>query len=1496
MRNHVRITRWQLVTGFDLDGDGVVGPPLVPGPVASIALAPAADSIVDAPPPAVADDSDPTAATDSLENAPSQEETPPPHEEAPPTPAATQMKQVTVPEGMSGGMMLRLGTLQVQIPEGLEAGQVFEMAVPVDSDIPAWGVLQQRELTFAVVRKKKGRYQNTVNEFGMSLVGANADDKGSKLKLKVVELIPNSLAIEAGFESGDYVTSVNGTVIASQKELDKALKTVKQGEAVTFGVVRDEIAKAVAKQATDRSSRLAMLGIYDARMRAAELSTDAEILSGFKKFESALGLSWRLLSGGEATVKQRSGIELFNAKLAEALKQRSEFCQEDWKELGVDDLRLCHYIKSGDFYFEPTKEDKSGVITGIDRLHEAVSALGLLVDPEQLQTLYYSVTSKDTLATSDNTIALTVQIEKSDSTSGAEIELAMDKKTFSKVSQVAKNSIAQKAGLRVGDVLLAVGTVQIGGGVAKTALDDEIKKMKKGDTIVLMVKRAQAEPTLKAVASDVEMPVTAPVGSKAGDQVQIAPPAADMATVTVPDDVQEGGQLTIPKAPVVEAAPSAEATVPVTAAAPAPAAASEEVEAAAPSAAPTAAPAAGPAAADDEAVPATAADGVTGSKSDDVKADDAKAEDEADRDGADGAGGSDGDAQTTAALLVVPAAEFPDSPVTGGTESEVTATGVGGGTDSADNAPKLTSLSQFNSIVCDLRQNDTTTIKIAIPFQQREQYKHRLGVRYFSSLHHKGCLPWIEVVGSHSLARACGLRVGDVVTKINDEAIYDKKKARSSFTWLAASMKTSHSSIFMTVLRTTCRIQPGDQLLAINGMPAIGRDEPTLMMREARGLVLLTLKRGKHVHDTCAHQRSRLNQTRACPTHTRTQSSSCIRVSVSQCVASMSHHAGMAKPRLRTIDMPPSGVVLELHNFDVEAPPDVRSINREYMKANILPGAQGQDEDEDGAKASVLGIPKLPSTDDAQLVADDVEDEKEHAARVIQRAHRGNKDVGEELIFAPLLLPAVGPPAPSPADTVKDLSERLFRGWTPNIFGSACEPAAVAAPTEEIPSAAPAKADDVKKGAHHGARPAFGSQQLAPTVGAPAAETNLLGQLGQLSQRIFHGAPEAPPRVAEAAPAPGEDVEQGIAPAEAGAQPAAAIAPVAPVAPVATQIQTPTPPPSPPAAVLDQEQETVETTPLIGTGNGVLAPAPAPAPAPLSAPAVSVDAIIVDEVKPYNVAAGLPAPAPAVDHPTKVAPLSPEKRTRISRGRSILNKFRRLPKPSAAAHAEVEMRVRHVDRDANKEGEFTERIYRLVMRVDPDNTVRMMNSRFVESDGSVLISRLKWMVSLGKLLLFYVVLCGLMQMPSHRAMVIAIKFLALAPLCAHAANVVSDILVVARQLMLLRSLSKVIGVHSCQQLLRFSRATEAGRVNGAPFLGLSTLAETLVRANRERTEWETWPELVQLGLMHETRRLIGGRCDEDDAKLMQQKIVQALLVKRPSKLSKGKELGPKVRV
>ncbi len=54
--------------------------------------------------------------------------------------AAMQKMQVTVPQGMQGGMPLQVqtpgGLMQVTIPPGLGPGAMFEMMVPT---LAAWG-------------------------------------------------------------------------------------------------------------------------------------------------------------------------------------------------------------------------------------------------------------------------------------------------------------------------------------------------------------------------------------------------------------------------------------------------------------------------------------------------------------------------------------------------------------------------------------------------------------------------------------------------------------------------------------------------------------------------------------------------------------------------------------------------------------------------------------------------------------------------------------------------------------------------------------------------------------------------------------------------------------------------------------------------------------------------------------------------------------------------------------------------------------------------------------------------------------------------------------------------------------------------------------------------------------------------------------------------------------------------------------------------------------
>eukprot|EP00966_Prymnesium_polylepis_P325830 7381774-Prymnesium_polylepis.1 len=52
----------------------------------------------------------------------------------------------------------------------------------------------------------------------------------------------------------------------------------------------------------------------------------------------------------------RNGKELSCKKLADALKHKTEFAQEEWEEFGVDELTVNHFVHSGEKYFKPAIE------------------------------------------------------------------------------------------------------------------------------------------------------------------------------------------------------------------------------------------------------------------------------------------------------------------------------------------------------------------------------------------------------------------------------------------------------------------------------------------------------------------------------------------------------------------------------------------------------------------------------------------------------------------------------------------------------------------------------------------------------------------------------------------------------------------------------------------------------------------------------------------------------------------------------------------------------------------------------------------------------------------------------------------------------------------------------------------------------------------------------------------------------------------------------------
>ena len=64
---------------------------------------------------------------------------------------------------------------------------------------------------------------------------------------------------------------------------------------------------------------------------------------------ASVGLRWKEVG----TEKPTNGTEIFNDRLAAALRSSTTFREEDWKEIGFADLSIDSFIKVGDKYLKP---------------------------------------------------------------------------------------------------------------------------------------------------------------------------------------------------------------------------------------------------------------------------------------------------------------------------------------------------------------------------------------------------------------------------------------------------------------------------------------------------------------------------------------------------------------------------------------------------------------------------------------------------------------------------------------------------------------------------------------------------------------------------------------------------------------------------------------------------------------------------------------------------------------------------------------------------------------------------------------------------------------------------------------------------------------------------------------------------------------------------------------------------------------------------------------
>jgi hypothetical protein len=65
-------------------------------------------------------------------------------------------------------------------------------------------------------------------------------------------------------------------------------------------------------------------------------------------------------AGGDAN-RPAEGKELFNDKLAKALKEQNVFSAKEWAKFDICDLTYEHFIKSGESYFKPVSRPRSFV-------------------------------------------------------------------------------------------------------------------------------------------------------------------------------------------------------------------------------------------------------------------------------------------------------------------------------------------------------------------------------------------------------------------------------------------------------------------------------------------------------------------------------------------------------------------------------------------------------------------------------------------------------------------------------------------------------------------------------------------------------------------------------------------------------------------------------------------------------------------------------------------------------------------------------------------------------------------------------------------------------------------------------------------------------------------------------------------------------------------------------------------------------------------------------
>eukprot|EP00966_Prymnesium_polylepis_P305543 7060771-Prymnesium_polylepis.1 len=147
--------------------------------------------------------------------------------------------------------------------------------------------------------------------------------------------------------------------LLNDKDIGKLVEFHRQGQTVTVSVythvcgevdrpnprkVKGPGGKSLLRKSMPDATLLgadaAVLG--DEAWQISKISEDVQQL--------ASGLEW-CDAGAE---EPKHSTELSNERLAQALKRRTKFAEDEWEAFGINELKEEHFIKSGDKYFKPT--------------------------------------------------------------------------------------------------------------------------------------------------------------------------------------------------------------------------------------------------------------------------------------------------------------------------------------------------------------------------------------------------------------------------------------------------------------------------------------------------------------------------------------------------------------------------------------------------------------------------------------------------------------------------------------------------------------------------------------------------------------------------------------------------------------------------------------------------------------------------------------------------------------------------------------------------------------------------------------------------------------------------------------------------------------------------------------------------------------------------------------------------------------------------------------